>query len=167
MQMRRLGRCVGHELRKGRNRCVALVSGDMGVGKSEFARGAIRAAALSSELTGRAITSPTFVLANSYRMPRARVLRHVDLYRISDVRELDMLGLGSALVSSTDSFIVEWPQLVQLPSSISSAGPVAVLNVSIKTSEESSSTRVVCIKCHDETSADFAKVAVAAFDSKT
>lgn len=166
--MRHLGRSIGLELRKERLRLLALVSGDMGVGKSEFARGVIRAAALADDLRGRAITSPTFVLRHSYRMPRARVLHHIDLYRIQDARELEMLGLGNTMNASPDSFVVEWPQLytkqshaATLPSSL------CVLHVSIETDRENDAKRIVCIKCHDDISADFAKKAIDLYERKT
>jgi tRNA threonylcarbamoyl adenosine modification protein YjeE len=82
---------------------VALV-GDLGAGKSTLARALIRAIADDAELE---VPSPTFTIVQSYalRFPVA----HLDLYRLSDVSELDELGIDEML--SDGVCLIEWPEM--------------------------------------------------------
>lgn len=81
---------------------VAL-HGDLGAGKSTFARALIRTIADDAFLE---VPSPTFTLVQSYdlRLPVA----HFDLYRIADAAEIDELGFDEAL--SDGICLVEWPE---------------------------------------------------------
>ena len=90
--------------------CLAL-HGDLGTGKSTLARGLIRCIADDPDLD---VPSPTFTLVQSY--PLRVPLAHFDLYRISDPRELDELGLEEALAEG--AVLVEWPDKAgsELPS---------------------------------------------------
>lgn len=82
---------------------LIALSGDLGAGKSTFARALIRAVADDEFLE---VPSPTFTLVQSYalRIPIA----HFDLYRIADAAELDELGLDEALEDGV--CLVEWPE---------------------------------------------------------
>lgn len=82
---------------------VALI-GDLGAGKSTLARALIRAIADDAELE---VPSPTFTIVQSYalRFPVA----HLDLYRLSDVSELDELGMDEML--SEGVCLIEWPKM--------------------------------------------------------
>lgn len=80
-----------------------LLEGDLGAGKSTFARALIRAIAQNPELE---VPSPTFPLLIPYETGRYKV-NHFDLYRISDLTELEELGLYDDL--ATHLTIIEWP----------------------------------------------------------
>ncbi|ASY64828.1 TsaE protein, required for threonylcarbamoyladenosine t(6)A37 formation in tRNA [Sinorhizobium sojae CCBAU 05684] len=82
--------------------CVGL-SGDLGAGKSTFARAFLRAMADDATLE---VPSPTFTLVQSYelRIPVA----HFDLYRLGDASELDEIGFDEAL--SVSICLIEWPE---------------------------------------------------------
>src|SRR5689334_8878985 len=82
---------------------VITLSGDLGAGKTAAARAMIRYLANDDTMD---VPSPTFTLAQSYELP-ALPLLHADLYRISDVSELDEIGL-SPLPEGTLS-LIEWP----------------------------------------------------------
>lgn len=84
--------------------CVAL-SGDLGAGKSTFARALIRAMADDADLE---VPSPTFTLVQSYEDLRIPIA-HFDLYRLGDSSELDELGFDEALLSGI--CLVEWPEM--------------------------------------------------------
>ena len=81
---------------------VIWLEGDLGAGKTTFARSLIRA--LGYE--GR-VKSPTYGLLEHYQMDSLQVL-HMDLYRISDPAELEFLGLVDLLDQNT-ILLIEWP----------------------------------------------------------
>lgn len=79
---------------------IAL-AGELGVGKTTFAR-----ALIQSLLPGEEVPSPTFTLVQTYDAPAFRVT-HADLYRVKSKSELRELGFDEALESG--ALIIEWP----------------------------------------------------------
>ncbi|NSX91998.1 tRNA (adenosine(37)-N6)-threonylcarbamoyltransferase complex ATPase subunit type 1 TsaE [Agrobacterium tumefaciens] len=97
----RLGEDLALALKAGD--CLALI-GDLGAGKSTLARAFIRAMA---DEPGLEVPSPTFTIVQTYatRIPVA----HLDLYRLSDVSELDELGIDEMLEDGI--CLIEWPEI--------------------------------------------------------
>ena len=77
-----------------------LLEGELGAGKSTFARALIAAMGHRG-----AVPSPTYTLVEPYQLDGRRIY-HIDLYRISSEEELRYLGWGEL----EDGFrLVEWP----------------------------------------------------------
>lgn len=98
-----LGERLGRRLQEGD---VVYLSGDLGSGKTCFARGLARGlGALPRE-----VASPTFSVLNEYASAGgAVVLRHLDLYRLKDdPAELSSIGLPGSIAGAPVA--VEWPR---------------------------------------------------------
>ena len=82
---------------------LLTLSGDLGAGKTTFARALIRY--LAGDQTVE-VPSPTFTLMQSYELPRFNLV-HADLYRLSGPGELTELGFEDA--SEDAVTLLEWP----------------------------------------------------------
>ncbi len=81
---------------------VVTLSGDLGAGKTTFARALIRYLAGNE---GIEVPSPTFTLLQNYDLPRFPLV-HADLYRLSGAAELTELGLDDLLDKTV--VLIEW-----------------------------------------------------------
>lgn len=92
---------------------VIALEGELGAGKTAFARGVLRGLGY----TGR-VTSPTFAIANEYDAPVAMVA-HFDMYRILDPEALFELGFEEYL-DGNRILLIEWSENVRqvLPENI-------------------------------------------------
>lgn len=82
---------------------VVGLRGELGTGKTTVARGALRALGATGP-----IKSPTYTLIEHYQTPTATVL-HLDLYRLADPDELELLGARDHLEEGY-LWLVEWPE---------------------------------------------------------
>jgi len=79
-----------------------LLSGEVGAGKTHFARCLIQGLLDHPE----DVPSPTYTLVQSYPVAKGE-LWHADLYRLTDITEIEELGLLEAF--ETAICLVEWP----------------------------------------------------------
>jgi len=112
----RLAAALAKECRRGD--CV-LLRGDLGAGKTTFARGFIQALQSSPD----EVVSPTFTLVQTYPARDGNTIWHFDLYRLKNADEVAEIGLDEALQDGIT--LIEWPELVQ------SQLPEDVLDVTI------------------------------------
>lgn len=95
----RLAAMIAPHLRTGD---VIALRGDLGSGKTAFARALLRVLGVPGD-----VPSPTFTLVQSYEAS-GLLISHFDLYRLKSADELDELGWDDALASGIA--VVEWPQ---------------------------------------------------------
>ena len=95
-----LGRGLGRSLKGGE---LLLLEGDLGYGKTVFARGVAAALGIPPE----EVTSPSFTIVHEYQGGRVPVF-HLDLYRLSDSDE-QVGGFGvEEILAAGGVVIVEW-----------------------------------------------------------
>ena len=86
---------------------AVLLEGDLGAGKSVFARGIARGMGVEGPMP-----SPTFTLMIPYEAGGRR-LYHFDLYRLADPDEYYAAGLDE-FVGGDGVAVVEWPGMAEL-----------------------------------------------------
>ena len=82
---------------------LITLSGDLGAGKTTFARALIRYLADDETIE---VPSPTFTLIQTYEFARLSVV-HADLYRVSEASELTELGFDDFPEDAV--VLLEWP----------------------------------------------------------
>ncbi len=82
---------------------VVFLRGELGAGKSTFARGVLRALGVTGP-----IKSPSYTLLETYELPAVTAV-HLDLYRLEDPDELEHLGLADYHRPGF-LWLVEWPE---------------------------------------------------------
>ena len=93
------GRTFAQQLRGGE---LVLLRGELGVGKTVFARGV----AIGLEIDPEEVSSPSYALIHEYRGGRLDVF-HIDLYRLDQPEETETLGIED-LLDSGGVLLAEW-----------------------------------------------------------
>lgn len=123
-----------------------LLSGDIGAGKTHFARCLIQ----SLLTTPEDVPSPTYTLVQSYPGGDAEIW-HADLYRLTDPNEVFELGLVDAFDSAI--CLVEWPDR------LGDLAPKDALHLKLSTADDSE-TRLLTFEWQDPTWASRVKEAL-------
>jgi tRNA threonylcarbamoyladenosine biosynthesis protein TsaE len=94
-----LGRTLARNLKGGE---LILLEGDLGLGKTVFARGIATGLGIAPE----DVNSPSFTLVQEYTGGRLPMF-HVDLYRLTSGEEIETLGVDDLLASDA-IVVIEW-----------------------------------------------------------
>lgn len=86
---------------------VIGLSGELGSGKTRFAKGFIRACGIK-----KPVTSPTFVLAKRYVAKDKKTIFHIDAYRVKSMKELSHFGFEEMISDSENIVLIEWPERI-------------------------------------------------------
>jgi tRNA threonylcarbamoyladenosine biosynthesis protein TsaE len=84
---------------------IITLQGDLGSGKTEFARSFINSLSESPQ----EVTSPTFNLVHPYDT-KTFTIWHFDLYRLESPEEIEQIGLYDAFDNGVS--LIEWPQII-------------------------------------------------------
>lgn len=98
------------ELKPVRQAVVIGLVGDLGSGKTVFAKGFAKGLGVKE-----IIASPTFVLEKIYKLAAKnyRHLIHIDAYRLENSKELIDLGIKELIRDSRNIILVEWADKVK------------------------------------------------------
>ena len=113
---------------------VFALRGELGAGKTTFARAFIHACAKAEVGPGdEEVPSPTFTLVQTYDLPGGTVY-HFDLFRIETPDEADELGFDDAIADGIA--LIEWPER------LGSRLPARRLEITLSAGAEPTSRRV-------------------------
>ena len=87
-----------------------LLSGNLGVGKTTFIKYIINSLQKANKQKISEVTSPTFTVINEYQIKKI-LIKHYDLYRIKNKKELNNLGIQENLKDQIT--LVEWPEMIK------------------------------------------------------
>ncbi|GAB4415317.1 MAG: tRNA (adenosine(37)-N6)-threonylcarbamoyltransferase complex ATPase subunit type 1 TsaE [Anaerolineales bacterium] len=102
-QTRRVGMRIGSLLQPGDLVCL---QGDLGAGKTTLTQGLAQGWGSLD-----AVSSPTFIIVNTYRRADSGHLFHMDAYRLDSTPEAAELDLDEMLAQG--ALIIEWPERIE------------------------------------------------------
>ena len=89
--------------------CIFLF-GELGSGKTTFARSLIHQLQKKNKVRKTEVLSPTFNLLHEYELKSLKVM-HYDLYRLKKSKELEKLGIFQE--NDKVITIIEWPEIIK------------------------------------------------------
>jgi L-threonylcarbamoyladenylate synthase len=97
---------VGKSLRSLSKNCLVIaLQGDLGAGKTQFAKGIARALGINQR-----VNSPTFDIVHEYQFTKKgtkKTFFHIDAWRIASAKELLELGL-KGMIAPGNAIAIEW-----------------------------------------------------------
>jgi len=87
-----------------------FLSGEIGVGKTTFARQLINIFELKYNIKKSEVLSPTFNILFEYEL-KGFIIKHYDLYRLKNEEEIKNLELFE--IEEKNITLIEWPELIK------------------------------------------------------
>ena len=94
-----------------KNGDLIFLYGEIGVGKTSFARFLINHLEVENGIKKSDILSPTFNIVYNYEIKKLKIF-HYDLYRLKSSKDILELAMFEDLEKSLK--IIEWPELIKL-----------------------------------------------------
>lgn len=82
---------------------LVTLTGNLGAGKSDLVRAFLKHLGVDE-----VIPSPTYTLCETYMIKNKLNISHMDLYRLEDPEELDLIGFRDML--DRQGLFIEWPE---------------------------------------------------------
>ena len=89
---------------------ILCFKGELGVGKTTFIKYLINFLQTKNNQPTTEVLSPTFNLVNEYHL-ESLIIKHYDLYRIYDEKELNSLGIFEDICKHIT--LIEWPEIIK------------------------------------------------------
>ena len=89
---------------------IIFLYGEIGVGKTTFARFFINYLEHKNGIASSNVLSPTFNIVYDYDVGNLKIL-HYDLYRLKNYKDISQIGMFET--SKDHIKIVEWPELIE------------------------------------------------------
>ena len=89
---------------------ILLLTGNLGVGKTTFTKYIINSLQRINRQVISEVPSPTFNIINEYQIKKI-LIKHYDLYRIKNKKELNNLGIQENLKKQIT--LIEWPEIAK------------------------------------------------------
>lgn len=89
-------------------RDLILLSGPMGVGKSEFVKSCLKSWNVEDTC------SPTFAIHNIYMSPHKGAIDHIDLYRLKSETDLESTGFWDIFEKPKGIVFIEWANRLKI-----------------------------------------------------
>ena len=89
---------------------VIFLYGEIGVGKTTFARLLINSFEDKKKIKKSEVLSPTFNIVFEYEIKEFKI-KHFDLYRLKNIKDLTNLGLFENF--NQNITLIEWPELIK------------------------------------------------------
>lgn len=132
-ETRRIGEALAAALSFVKDPFVIALEGELGAGKTTLVRGVLNALGFAGHAR-----SPTYTLIEPYE-DGDRFVYHLDLYRLTDAREVEALAIRD-LLHAGSVFLIEWPE--------KGAGALPPFDLTIRLAYEGEAGREISFVSH-------------------